>query len=78
MHNEQKHDEVMAEDRSYVQVRKTGTQAFFQLQVGQQGLKNDQPGEGGQGLVYEPEDGHFVDPALDFSFAGLHYWLSPG
>ncbi len=78
VHHEQECGEVMPEDGSRAQVREAGTQAFLQLEMGEEVLENDQAGEWGQCLVGGIQQGPLMDPALDFRFVGLHVSLAPG
>ena len=72
VHDEQEDDEVVAEDRRDVQMAEAGAQAVLELQAAQEGLQEDEPAVGGQGLLLEAEGGEFVDFAMDRGSAMFH------
>jgi hypothetical protein len=63
---------MVPEDGGAAEVGEAGAQALLQVQLGEEGLHEDQAAEGGQGLVLEAEDGKLMEFAMDRGSAMFH------
>lgn len=70
--DEEQHHGVVAEDRAQVEVAETGSQPFLDVELGEEGLEDDQARERGECLVFEPDVGKGVKLAMDGGSARLH------
>ena len=70
--------EVQAKDRRYFQMHKALFEPLFEIEAIEEQLKNEQPGKGGQFLIFETHRGNFVEFCLNLCFTGFHLRWPPG
>src|SRR5207244_13454570 len=70
--DEEQHHGVVAEDRAHLQVAETGSQPFLDVELGEEGLEDDQARERCECLVFETDLGESVKLAMDGGSARLH------
>jgi hypothetical protein len=65
-------NQAVAKYRTDLQVAEAVCQLLLQTEVAEQGLKQNQPGEGSQFLVFKMNVGNAMSFTMDIGFATLH------
>ena len=78
VHDQQQYHQMPAENGRQLQMRKASFQPLLQLQTVEELLKNQQPAEGCQLLVFEPQYRNFVEFCQNLCFTGFHLRWPPG
>ena len=72
MHDQQHHDVGVSEDGADFQMLEAVLQAALEIQPGEERLKHDQTGEGGQLLVLEADLRQCTSFSMNVRLANLH------
>ena len=78
MNDEQQHNQVVAKDRLYFNVRKTLFEPLLEIEAFEEQLKNEQPIKRSVFLIFETHHGNLLEFCLNFCFTGFHLRWPPG
>jgi hypothetical protein len=77
--DQQQNHGAVAKDGADLEMTKTAAELSLESQLPEQRLKHDQPGKGGQTVVFKMKFGNAVGFAMNRGFATLHvggfFWL---